>query len=172
MKTRITIALSSTLPTEYSLLRVDAYDLAGSIAEAHIPTSLFLGKHAFSETVGYLANCITRGKEDITHHGTRKLSTCGSNIRILLSRIDPDKVVLRGDYRYDAEPMSKFLRDNPRLELPPIQVGLQSNQLHLLDGHHRYRAYLGAGRDPLAFTVAITNGQEVGGPCVEFSVKI
>lgn len=134
---------------------MDAYDLAYDVAKELIPTHLFETSKRFTEAVGYLANTITRAKEDMTKHSEVKLRACKKYMHVALTRVATSGIVLRGDYRYDSKDLTKFLVDNPKLELPPIQIGRTNNQLHLLDGHHRYRAYVQAHRKPLAFIVEI-----------------
>ncbi len=168
---KIQISLSATSTSTYSLLGVSAYDLADEIGMTHIPRLLFPDHKTFVESVGYLANCLTRAKETITDNGEIKLANSLLSVDISLVRLSRSGLTQRGDYRYDAAKMAQFLSEHPKLDLPPIQVAKLGSQLHLLDGHHRYRAYDQADRDPLPYVVEIR--PSVGHtPQVRFSVKV
>lgn len=77
----------------------------------------------------------------------------GRDVLLTLTRVaDPKAVHLRGDYRYDAAPLVEALRST-RHDLVPILVGASERGLHLLDGHHRWRAYVAAGLQPLVLMI-------------------
>lgn len=97
-------------------------------------------------------NAINRGKEQIKKRG--KLRDAKLDVFLTLKRIKPNNVHLRGDYRYSSEKMSKFLKTTDFDLVPPL-VGVTSSGLHLLDGHHRWRAYLDAGIDPLVLMIEV-----------------
>ncbi len=154
---------------EYPLLITDTYDLAytaGKVAAGHWEQK-YRG-----EWITYLNNSIMRAKETIREHG--RIRDAGFDVQITLchlSETDVRRVALRGDHRYSSEEMAEFLRDNPKKDLLPIQVGKLHGSLNLLDGHHRWRAYLLADRPPLVLlTEVIKNiGDE---PMLIFHVKI
>lgn len=115
-------------------------------------------KEGRKETIRYLANNIERGKETIKgDDGKKKLKEEGKDILITLRRIsDKETVHLRGDLRYDHTEMANAVKAGK--ELPPIQIGKSEQGLHLLDGHHRWRAYKAAGVDPLVMVVEVIPG--------------
>lgn len=76
-----------------------------------------------------------------------KESNKNSDIILTLKRAEPDTVHLRGDYRYPSDDLAEYIKQGKDL-LPSI-VGKTSSGSHLLDGHHRWRAYLLAGKKPL-----------------------
>lgn len=147
----------------------NAYDMAHELAQRGLPKNLW-GNKAFAETVQYLTNSIDRAKEQIKQSG-QKFKDAGKNIEITLRRISPDESVhLRGDSRYSPKEMADYLKSSGK-ELPPIQIGqTEENGMHLLDGHHRWRAYQDAGKNPLAFVIKTTEG-EVGKPKVTLNVE-
>jgi hypothetical protein len=95
---------------------------------------------------------IGRGREQISKIN-RKVSAAGLDVVLILER-PPKNVHLRGDYRYPSETMTAFLC-NTDFDLIPVLVGWTSAGGHLLDGHHRWRAYLAAGIRPLILSITL-----------------
>lgn len=144
-------------------LRKDIYEIAALFA-VRIPLVLF-GPQYRKEIVGYLANSIQRGKEEI-----QRQKLLGSSVLLTLSYREPKNVVLRGDYRYDSTALTQYLINHPDKELLPILVGKTAAGEHLLDGHHRWRAYLEAKRKPLCLTIEVASTKIV--PSVYFKTSL
>lgn len=104
----------------------------------------------FRDTV---RNSIERGKEQIKKK-SKSIRRAGFDVVLTLERIKADNVHLRGDKRYSSEEMAKFLCSSDHDLVPPI-IGRTSAGAHLLDGHHRWRAYLEAGIDPLVLSIQL-----------------
>lgn len=104
----------------------------------------------FRDTV---RNAIERGKEQIKRK-SKSFRESKLDVVLTLERISPDNVHLRGDTRYSSEAMAKFLCSTKYDLVPPI-IGRTAAGAHLLDGHHRWRAYLEAGIDPLVLSIQL-----------------
>lgn len=105
------------------------------------------------EFSSYVKGAIQRGKEQIKKD-FGKLSEAKHDVVLTLKRTTAEKVYLRGDNRYPSDPMSQYLLTTKYDLVPPI-VGASGMGNHLLDGHHRWRAYLLAGIDPLILEIKI-----------------
>jgi hypothetical protein len=162
---KIHISLSKDL--ELPLFNKDTYDVACDIWE-YFPHNLWQS-NLKSEIIGIISNSITRGKESIKQdHETIRAS--GLDIELTLQYLDDNKVVLRGDYRYPSTKIAAFLKANPTKNTPPIQIGKTNAGLHLLDGHHRWRAYKEVNRKPLVLIVDTIPriGKE---PCIKLNIR-
>lgn len=96
---------------------------------------------------------IQRGMEEI-RKSHKKLSEAGLDITFTLKHISTSNVHLRGDYRYPSDEMADWL-ERTNLDLVPILVGKSKAGMHLLDGHHRWRAYVQAHKKPLVLIIEI-----------------
>ncbi len=156
-------------------------NLLGRDPEGHDPAGE-LGKHlpdlwnekGKNEAKQYLRNSIQRGTEELEGpQRDQKLSKQGNDVEITLRRVSPDeidRVHLRGDTRYSHGEMAEYLKTSGK-ELPPIQLGQTEHGLHLLDGHHRWRAYLEAGKSPLVFITKTVPGV-IGNPQVHLKIEL
>lgn len=135
----------------------DYYENSSPIKK-NLPSHLW-NEEGLTEAGHYLRNSIQRGREQI---GEKSLRTAGKDIEISLRRLTSEeqkRVTLRGDTRYAGEKLEEFLKNNPDKELAPIQIGSTEHGKHLLDGHHRWRAYQNVGREPLVFETKIVPGK-------------
>lgn len=107
-----------------------------------------------SEFSSYVRGAYQRGEEQIVNQFGR-LRQAKYDVIVTLKRVNnPNSVYLRGDYRYPSDPMSQYLLSTQYDLVPPV-VGSTGMGNHLLDGHHRWRAYLLAGLAPLILEVKI-----------------
>jgi hypothetical protein len=105
-----------------------------------------------SEFADSVRIAIGRGQEEIKKQ-FKKVRTAERDVVLTLER--PTRPVhLRGDYRYSSEKMTTFLCTTPLDLIPPL-VGWTAAGGHLLDGHHRWRAYAAAGIQPLILSIRI-----------------
>jgi hypothetical protein len=83
---------------------------------------------------------------DYEHIKIKDVRTHG---HLKLMRIPPDKLVMRGDFRYGSEDLANVVESGK--DLVPIAVGARSEHgpFYVLDGHHRTRGYMIAGKDAL-----------------------
>lgn len=95
---------------------------------------------------------IERGREEIKRRH-KNVKDAGYDVILTLERPRAG-VHLRGDYRYSSEKMAEFLATTD-YDLVPILVGKTEQGQHLLDGHHRWRAYEAAGFKPLVLSIQI-----------------
>lgn len=86
---------------------------------------------------------------------------------ITLTQLDPEQVFQRGDYRYHSGELAEIVRSG--LDLVPIVAGVHAGGAHVLDGHHRLRAYALAGQVvPALLVSARTDGEPA---TIEFSIR-
>lgn len=100
--------------------------------------------HYEKEFRSYLYGAIQRGIEEIKKHGS--IRKAGYDVVITMQRIP--SAHLRGDTRYSSQKLANFLLTT-KYDLVPIIIGRSGYGLHLLDGHHRWRAYTMANIMPL-----------------------
>ena len=84
------------------------------------------------------------------------VSKAGKDVIITMKRVTDGYVHLRGDYRYDSTDLARVLVETKYDLLPPY-VGVSRHGQHLLDGHHRWRAYKMAGIAPLVMQIQVEN---------------
>lgn len=128
----------------------DWYDERNSKVIHHFPVlwdPKFNDEFAF-----YVRGAIQRGEEEIRHHG--KLREAGKDVVLTLTRSNVNNVHLRGDYRYPSDELARVLADTDYDLVPPV-VGVSNAGHHLLDGHHRWRAYLLANIQPLILEIEV-----------------
>lgn len=105
------------------------------------------------EFAGYVKGALQRGEEQIKKE-FKSIRHGKHDVVLTLKRTPAGSVHLRGDTRYSNEPMAKYLLDSTYDLVPPV-VGSTGMGNHLLDGHHRWRAYLLAGLAPLILEIKI-----------------
>jgi hypothetical protein len=122
-----------------------------------------------SDAKNTLVSQIRRGIETMQETGDsrKRLKDIQGTLFITLTRVDPN-IHNRGDYRYSSEKLVDVL--NSGKDLAPVAVGsIDGKTLHILDGHHRMRAYQEVGKKMLAFVVSIEHDNQP--PRIKFSVK-
>jgi hypothetical protein len=112
----------------------------------------------------YVKGAIQRGEEEIRdrydsiRHGKH-------DIVLTLKRVLAQGVHLRGDMRYSSDDLAKYLLDT-EYDLVPCIVGSSGMGEHLLDGHHRWRAYLIAGLSPLVLEIKVEPSKDDMPKCI------
>jgi hypothetical protein len=111
------------------------------------------------EIVGMIRRVVEQGRND----GLRWSEVSG---RITLTRLDPSRIIQRGDWAHDGAELVASLKRYR--DLPPIIVGRVDGRDYVMNGHHRIRASQASGRPVLALVGELVDGS----PGLEFTTKL
>lgn len=145
-----------------------AYEVIPDMIKKNFPKKAKTWDMSFDQdAMMSISGMVRRLLEEVTENGNVKLRDTKKSAVLEFLYLEPKNIIQRGDLRYGSGELANIIKSGK--DLAPIECGKVGNSIHVLNGHHRIRAYIITNEKIPAFVGSVV---EDSVPQIYFSANL